>query len=186
MNDAKRCKSLNRNVADGKRQSESLKSCADNCRPSERRENRLRRSKRNRREQGHGPLRQDRRSPHGAGGGVECSVGNTPGGQPVREAVCRILLEPDGSLLGELARRGSKVRRVYGGQKEAEELFGRLAKLGRDSRIETYPGKRVELPGCGYAGYREASKSGEPTVDVDVNIEAIGNVKFKFVGSAGP
>jgi hypothetical protein len=49
MNDAKRCKSLNRNVADGKRQSESLKSCADNCRPSERRENRLRRSRRSRR-----------------------------------------------------------------------------------------------------------------------------------------
>jgi len=113
-------------------------------------------------------------------------VGNTPRGQRVREAICRILLEPDGSLLGELARRGSKVRRVYGGQKEAEQLFGRLAKLGRDACIETYPGKRVELPGCGYAGYREASKSGEPTVDVDVNIEAIGNVKFKFVGSAGP
>jgi hypothetical protein len=49
MNDAKRCKSLNRNVADGKRQSESLKSCADNCRPSEKRENRLRRSRRSRR-----------------------------------------------------------------------------------------------------------------------------------------
>jgi hypothetical protein len=107
-------------------------------------------------------------------------------GPLVREAICRILLEPDGSLLGVLARRGSKVRRVYGGQTEAEELFGRLAKLGRDARIETYPGKRVELPGCGYAGYREASKSGEPTVDVDVNIKAIGNVKFKFVGSAGP
>ena len=40
---------MNRNVADGKRQSESLKSCADNCRPSERRENRLRRSRRSRR-----------------------------------------------------------------------------------------------------------------------------------------
>jgi hypothetical protein len=107
-------------------------------------------------------------------------------GQLVREAICRILLEPDGSLLGELARKGSKVRRVYGGQKEAEELFGRLAELGSDASIETYPGKRVELPGCGYAGYREVSKSGEPTVDVDVNIEAIGNAKFKFVGSAGP
>jgi len=113
-------------------------------------------------------------------------VGSTPRGQLVREAICRILLEPDGSLLGVLPRRGSKVRRVYGGQKEAEALFGRLAKLGRDTRIKTYPGKRVELPGCGYAGYREVSKSGEPTIDVDVNIEVMGNVKFKFVGSAGP
>jgi hypothetical protein len=36
---------LNRNAADGKRQSESLKICADNCRPSEGRENRRRSSR---------------------------------------------------------------------------------------------------------------------------------------------
>jgi len=112
-------------------------------------------------------------------------VGDTPGGWLVGEAISQILLEADGSLLGRPARKRSKVRRVYGGQKEAEELFEKLAELGHDARIETYPGKRVELPGCGYAGYREESKSGEPTVDVDVNIEVIGYVKFKFVGSAG-
>jgi hypothetical protein len=51
MNDAKRCKSLDRNAAVGKKQSESVRTCAENCKPSERRENRLRRSSRSRRGQ---------------------------------------------------------------------------------------------------------------------------------------
>jgi hypothetical protein len=113
-------------------------------------------------------------------------VADSPKGWAARETVLRLLLEANGQLLGTPARKGSKVRRVQGGKQEAEELFGKLAELGRGAPIETYSGQRVELPGCGYAGYREASKSGEPTVDVDVNIEAIGNVKFKFVGSEGP
>src|SRR5919107_2225764 len=76
MNDAKRPKSLNRNVADGKRQSENLKSCADNCKPSERSKNRLTRSMRRRRGLRPAPLHQSsRRSPHsGVPGGVECSA----------------------------------------------------------------------------------------------------------------
>jgi hypothetical protein len=113
-------------------------------------------------------------------------VADSPKGWAARETVLRLLLQANGQPLGTPARKGSKVRRVQGGKQEAEELFGKLAGLGHHAPIETYPGQRVELPGCGYAGYREASKSGEPTVDVNVNIKAIGNVKFKFVGSEGP
>ena len=85
--------------------------------------------------------------------------------------------------MGRPARKGSKVRRVSGGKEEAEGMFRELARWGRDASIPTYRGERIELPGIGYVGYREASKSGEPTVDVSVSIEGLRDVKFKFVGS---
>ena len=92
------------------------------------------------------------------------------------------LLKPGGEPLGEPAPRpGSKVRRVQAGAKEAQQLFQELAQLGHDALIPTYPGRRVRIPGVGTVGYRPVSKSGEPTVDVNVSIEGVGIVKFKFM-----
>jgi hypothetical protein len=91
------------------------------------------------------------------------------------------LLKPDGEPLGELPRARSKVRRVQAGAREAQQLFQRLAQLGHDAPIPTYFGSRVHIPGVGIVGYRPVSKSGEPTVDVNVSIEGLENVKFKFM-----
>ncbi len=95
------------------------------------------------------------------------------------------LLKPGGNILGDPpARKRGKVRRVHSGKEEAEELFGELAKLGQDSPVKEAPAlKRVALPGLGYASYRPISRSGEPTIDVRVNISGLENVKFKFVGT---
>lgn len=112
-------------------------------------------------------------------------MGESPGRWLIEQEIRRVLLGPNGEPLGKPARKGSKVRRVNGGAEEAEELFGTLAQRGSDASIETYPGERIRLPEIGYVGYRAASKSGPPTVDVSVNIEGLRNVKFKFVGSAG-
>ncbi len=112
-------------------------------------------------------------------------MAETPKGWADREAVLRLLLEANGQPLGTPARKGSKVRRVQGGKEEAEELFGKLAELGNDSPVPGVPMRRVELSGVGHASYREASKTGPPTVDVSVNIAGLEKVKFKFVGSEG-
>jgi hypothetical protein len=67
---------LNRNAADGKRQSESLKSCADNCTPSESVQKPLRRSRRLQRGQSPVPLRERLRRAYGGLGGGGCSGGD--------------------------------------------------------------------------------------------------------------
>ncbi len=93
------------------------------------------------------------------------------------------LLKPEGELLGEPpARKGSKVRRVRERDIEAVYLFSHLAVLGHKANLPTYPGLRIELPALGYVGYRAASKSGEPTIDVNVRIGGLRDVKFKYVG----
>lgn len=110
-------------------------------------------------------------------------MGESPGGWLVEEGIRRLLLGIGGEPLGQPARRGSKVRRVNGGEAEAEKLFEGLARLGHDDPIPNLPFRRVVLPGGGHAVYRPVSKSGEPTIDVNVKIEGLGNVKFKFVES---
>ncbi len=92
------------------------------------------------------------------------------------------LLKSGGEPLGVPARSGSKVRRVSEDPIEAAVLFSVLKALGRRANLPTYPGRRVEIPGLGYVGYRLSSKSGEPTIDVSVSIDGLRNVKFKYVG----
>ena len=92
------------------------------------------------------------------------------------------LLKPGGKLLGEPSRRGSRVRRVPEGEPEAIWLFSRLALMGEKAQLPTYRGLRVKIPDLGYVGYRAVSKSGEPTIDVNVRIEGLRGVKFKYVG----
>lgn len=65
-------------------------------------------------------------------------------------------------------------------------IFEQLAELGREIAAEptrgSRPGKLVEIPDLGYVSYRQTPT---PTVDVNVNIEGLRNVKFKFVPSGG-
>lgn len=90
------------------------------------------------------------------------------------------LLQPDGKLIGK--RTGKKVREVEGSEEDARQLYEKLARLGKKDPIPTYYGDRVEIPRLGNVGFRRRSKSGPPTIDVDVNIEDLKDgVKFKFV-----
>ena len=88
------------------------------------------------------------------------------------------LLMPNGKPLGAKGTKAS-IREIPGGQKAAEDLFEDLTVAGKPVALPSYPGKMVDLPGGGRVGLRSISKSGEPTVDVD--IPGIPIKKLKFV-----
>ena len=95
---------------------------------------------------------------------------------------------PGGKPIGVKAtgpRASARLREVTGGKTEAERIFQELAQGGRDVTPAGYPGKLIELPnGRGTIGYRPASKSGPPTIDVnavDAAGQAIPIEKIKFV-----
>jgi hypothetical protein len=95
-----------------------------------------------------------------------------PGGQPL-------------GVKGTGPRASARLREVTGGQAEAELLFEELTQGGVDITPAGYPGKLIELPnGRGSIGYRPVSRSGPPTIDVNV-IDAAGQPipieKIKFV-----
>lgn len=95
------------------------------------------------------------------------------------------LLQPDGSLIGEST--GKKVREVEGSEEDAQQLYEKLSRLGEDAPRPSYYGDRVEIPRLGNVGFRRRSKSGPPTIDVNVNIEGLRDgVKFKFVERRSP
>jgi hypothetical protein len=83
------------------------------------------------------------------------------------------ILMPGGNPIGVKAtgpRASARLREVAG---------------GKDITPSGYPGKLIELPsGRGTIGYRPASKSGPPTIDVDV-VDTAGQPipieKIKFV-----
>ncbi|NHA16184.1 RHS repeat-associated core domain-containing protein [Thioalkalivibrio sp. XN279] len=82
--------------------------------------------------------------------------------------------------LGSLGRAGSRssIRVAEGGASAAEKLFGKLSKGGVDVTPAGHPGKLVRRPDGGFVGYRGVSKSGPPTIDV--NIPGIDVRKIKF------
>jgi hypothetical protein len=96
---------------------------------------------------------------------------------------------PGGRPLGVKAsgkRASARLREVPGGQTEAEQLFQELTQGGTDITPSGYVGTLIALPnGRGTVGYRPASKSGPPTVDVNVT-DASGKLlpisKIKFLG----
>ncbi len=81
------------------------------------------------------------------------------------------ILMPGGNPIGVKAtgrRASARLREVTGGEAEAEHLFRDLSQGGKDITPAGYPGKLVQLPdGRGTIGYRPASKSGPPTIDVN-------------------
>lgn len=90
----------------------------------------------------------------------------------------KALLMPQGKPIGTKGSKAS-IREVPGGQKAADDLFDELTVGGKPVVVPTYPGKMVDLPGGGRVGLRPKSKSGEPTIDVD--IPGIPIKKLKFV-----
>jgi hypothetical protein len=68
---------------------------------------------------------------------------------------------------------------VPGGEQEAEDMFDDLIVGAVCDTPPGYPGQRYKLPGGGHVGYRPVSKSGPPTIDI--NITGIPIKKIKFV-----
>jgi hypothetical protein len=87
------------------------------------------------------------------------------------------LLMPQGKPLGTKGGKAS-IREVPGGKKAAEDLFDDLSAGGTPAVVPAYPGKMVDLPGGGRVGLRSKSKSGGPTIDVDIPGIPIKKVKF--------
>jgi hypothetical protein len=84
---------------------------------------------------------------------------------------------PKGKPIGTKGSKAS-IREVPGGQKAADDLFDDLTAGGKPVTVPTYPGKMVDLPGGGRVGLRLKSKSGEPTIDVDIPGIPIKKIKF--------
>jgi hypothetical protein len=106
------------------------------------------------------------------GGGRSIEDILMPGGKPI-------------GVRGSGPRASARLREVAGGECEAERTFKELTRGGKDITPAGYPGKLVELPdGRGTVGYRPASKSGPPTIDVKV-VDASGQPipiqKVKFI-----
>lgn len=77
-----------------------------------------------------------------------------PGGNPI-------------GMKGRGRRASAKIREVIGGVSEAEEMFRELTEGGAEDTSTNYPGTLITLPsGRGTIGYRPASRSGPPTIDV--------------------
>ena len=98
------------------------------------------------------------------------------------------ILMPNGKPIGvrgSAPRASPRVREVAGGMAEAETLFRKLTQGCRDVTPTSYPGTLFELPdGRGTIGYRPASQSGPPTIDVEA-FDAAGRLitikKIKFI-----
>lgn len=95
---------------------------------------------------------------------------------------------PGGKPLGKKGtgpRASAKIREVPGGRTEAERVFQELSQGGTDITPPGHPGRLIELPGGrGKIGYRPASKSGPPTIDVrvvDLRGQRIPVEKIKFI-----
>lgn len=88
------------------------------------------------------------------------------------------LLMPAGHPIGRPGP-GRRVQEVAGGQKEAEALFNDLTQGGTPNTPPGYPGQGCDLPGGGWVGLRPKSKSGKPTMDI--NVPGIPIRKIKFV-----
>ena len=110
--------------------------------------------------------------PNSSGAGRSIDDILMPGGKPV-------------GVRGSGPRASARLREVTGGQAEAERIFQELTQGGIDVTPAGYPGTLIELPhGRGTVGYRPASKSGPPTIDVkavDRAGQPIPVQKIKFV-----
>jgi len=88
------------------------------------------------------------------------------------------ILRPGGKLIGK-AGSSSQIRIIKGGQSEADALFKQLSKSGQVVKNKNYPGTLVRLPDGGTVGLRPVSKSGPPTIDVNVVGLGIREIKFR-------
>jgi hypothetical protein len=86
-------------------------------------------------------------------------------------------LLPGGTPVGTPGSR-PEIRELPGGQKAADDFFNDLTAGGTPVTVANYPGKMMDLPSGGRVGLRPVSKSGPPTIDVDIPGIPIDKLKF--------
>src|SRR5688572_9658761 len=99
-------------------------------------------------------------------------------GHPWLPSSPRDALMPGGNPVG-IPSTGRNVRELPGGNQAADDMFKKLAHGGTPNKPAGYPGSGYDLPGGGWVGLRPASKSGEPTIDVNIPGVPIRKLKFK-------
>lgn len=92
---------------------------------------------------------------------------------------CADLLKPGGRKIG-VPGSNDRIRIVGGGVRDAEDFFLELATKGRGRDItpKGFNGMVVGLEGGGTIGFRPASTSGPPTIDVIIGGIGINEIKF--------
>jgi len=87
------------------------------------------------------------------------------------------LLTPGDIPIGTAGSR-PEIRELPGGINAAQDLFDDLTDGGVETTPPGYPGVLKSLPGGGAVGLRPASKSGPPTIDVNIPNLDIDKIKF--------
>ena len=87
------------------------------------------------------------------------------------------LLMPSGIPIGTAGSR-PEIRELPGRIGEAKDLFDDLTDGATDVTPPGYPGTLRRLPDGGTVGLRPASKSGPPTIDLNIPDIDIDKIKF--------
>ena len=78
------------------------------------------------------------------------------------------ILNPGGKPLGRPGK-SPEIRVQNGGDKAARDLYDQLSKGGTPESPPNYPGFGTRLPNGDWVGYRPTSRSGTPTIDLDID-----------------
>jgi hypothetical protein len=126
------------------------------------------------------------------GGNVSASGSYRTGRQVAGVSQLGLIFTPEGAasdteiIAGSAGRwatetgGGRGVLDVSGTADDAQAFFARVAEQAQRSvSPANYPGRMVELPGGGRVGLRLVSKSGPPTIDI--NVQGLIWREFKFV-----
>ncbi len=114
------------------------------------------------------------------GGASAGGAGSGSGaGSGVARRSAQEMLYPDGQLIG-VPGDGENIRVVTGSADDAERFFEELASEGTHHQTIPY-GKVVKMPeGRGFVTFRSESKSGPPTIDINMpEFPGIEKIKFK-------
>jgi hypothetical protein len=87
------------------------------------------------------------------------------------------ILSPNGQFIGKPGNR-PEVRIEKGGDEAARELYKRLSKGGVPDTPPGYPGEGTRLPNGDWVGYRPNSRSGSPTVDINIHDISFDRIHF--------
>jgi hypothetical protein len=87
------------------------------------------------------------------------------------------ILNPDEITIGMQGMRPN-VRILSGGDEAARAMYERLSAGGIVDTPLGYPGVRTRLPNGDFIGYRPLSRSGEPSIDLDISGFPYTKIKF--------
>ena len=114
---------------------------------------------------------------------LKTALGNPAGGSVLNSESSpppKDILVPGGVPIGTPNGKDETRRNIPGGQKAAEDLYGKLAKGGTPVNRPDYPGQSVSPPGGGFVGLRPGSASSSGVPAVDVNIPGVETKKIHF------